>query len=188
MKRLRWPMIYDTDMSFWWNIGNIWANITHPFRKVFHWIVKTTQYSKLLWNDFDWDYMYFLILMQYKLQRMRKCILEDNIILRSEEVAAQLKHAEDLIQRWLDDDFCTKEYEEHEKKWGKIVDLSTPIDVGGKKMYEWNMSREKATTEELQQQEKDEQHAIHVKAEEEKQKCLTELFAHIRKHIQEWWD
>ena len=29
---------------------------------------------------------------------------------------------------------------------------------------------------------------IGKKHEEEKQRCLDEIFSHIRKHIQEWWD
>lgn len=188
MKKLRWPQIYDTEMGVWWNIKNNWDNLTHPFRKVFHWLVKVIQYSRLLWDDFDWDFMYFMVLMQYKLQRMRKRISEDNVILRTEEIAAQIKHAEDLIQKWLDNDFCAKEHEEHEKKWGKIVDLSTPLDCNGVKMYTLDMSRANATTPELKQQERDEQHKLYAKHEEEKQRCLDEIFSHIRKHIQEWWD
>jgi len=175
-------------MDWKWNLGNIWGKLTHPFRRVFWWIVKSVQYSILLWNDFDWDYSYILLLLQYKLKRTRERILDNNIILRAEEVAAQIKHAEDLIEKWKKDDFCTDLYEAHEKKWGKIVDLSEPIDVNGMTMYTWNMSRENATTPELQEQEKKEAQEIYQKAEEAKEKNFDELFAHLRKHIQEWWD
>jgi dsDNA-specific endonuclease/ATPase MutS2 len=119
---------------------------------------------------------------------MRQNILQNNMIMRAEEVCAQIKHAEDLIQKYLDHDFCSELHEAHEKKWGKCVDLSEPIDVNGVTMYTWDMSREKATTPELKQQEKDEQHAIYQKAHEEEQKTLDDIFAHIRKHLQEWWD
>jgi len=179
---------YDPDMDWKWNVQNIWGNLTHPFTRTFHWFVKSIQYSRLLWNDFDWDYSYILILLQYKLKRTRKRILDNNIILRAEEIAAQIKHAEDLIQKWYDDDFCKDLYEAHDKKWGKMVDLSEPIEHNGIKMYTWNMSRENATTPELQEQEKKEFMAIHQKAEEAKEKNFDELFAHIRKYIQGWWD
>jgi hypothetical protein len=119
---------------------------------------------------------------------MRERILKNNQILRAEEVAAQIKHAEDLIERWTNDDFCADLHEAHEKKWGGIKDLSKPIDVNGMKMYEWDMSRENCTTPELKQQEEDEQREIYRKHDAAREKCLDDLFAHIRKHIQEWWD
>lgn len=188
MKKLRWPELYNREMGIWWNVRNHWDNLTHPFRKVFWWVVKVSQYSVVLWKDFDWDHVYFFILMQYKMKRMRERILANNMIVRAEEVGAQIKHAEDLIQKWIDDDFCAELHDAHEKKWGKIQDLSKPIVRGGQTFYEWDMSRENATTEELKKQEADEQREIYNKHEEARQKCLDDIFAHIRKHVQEWWD
>jgi len=171
-----------------WNISNIWARLTRPFTKTFWWLIKSIQYSIFLWGDFDWDYAYILLLLQYKLKRTREHILDDNIILRSEEVAAQIKHAEDLIQNWRDDNWCEDLQEAHDKKWGERVNLSEPVDVGGQTLFSWEMSREKATTPELKDQEKKEQRAIYDKQNEAKQKNIDELFSHLHEHIQEWWD
>ena len=184
----RWfRKIYSTEMDLWWNIRNIWGHITYPFAKFFDRMVKIVQYIPILWKDYDWDHMYFFVLMQYKLKRMRQRILKNNMIVRAEEIAAQIKHAEDLIEKWLNDDFCKEEYEAHEKKWGEMVDLSTPLDDGSG-LWEWDMSREKCTTPELKQQESDESMAIHNKCEQERQKCLDDIFNHLRNHVQEWWD
>lgn len=179
---------YESDMNWWWNLRNIWSNLTHPFTRVFWWIIKSAQYSWFLRGDFDWDYSYILLLLQYKLKRTRKRILDNNIILRSEEVAAQIKHAEDLIQNWHDHNWCEDLQKAHEEKWGDTVDLSEPIDVNGKTIYTWDMSREKATTPELKDQEKKEQRVIYQAMEDAEQQNYDELFSHLRKHIQEWWD
>jgi len=179
---------YSSEMNWKWNIGNIWGKLTSPFTEFFHWAVKSAQYAKLLWNDYDWDYAYIFNLLQYKLKRTRKRIVANNLILRSEEVAAQIKHAEDLIEKWREDEFCKDLYDAHDEKWGEMVDLSKPVEHNGSRYHIWDMSREKATTPELKDQEKKEWMAIHQKADEAKEKNLDELFAHMRKYIQGWWD
>jgi hypothetical protein len=150
--------------------------------------VKSIQYSWFLRKDFDWDYTFILTLLQFKLRRTRKRILANDIITRAEEIAAQIKHAEDLIQNWLDDNFCEDLYKTHEEKWGDTVDLSKPFDKDGARYYTWDMSREKATTEELKEQERKEQRVIYDAHEKARQECLDELFNHLRKYIEGWWD
>ena len=185
-KSTRW---YSSEMGVKWNLSSLWLQVSRPYARVFWWLVKSFQYSIFLWKDFDWDYCFFLMLMQYKLKRMKRQILANNIILRSEEVGSQIQHAEDLIEKYLTDDFCTAEQEAHEKKWGETKDLSRSIiDTNGNKLYEWDMCREKATTEALKAQEKQEQRELYDKSEQEKEQCLTDLFNHIRLHIKEWWD
>jgi len=181
----RWT---DKEMSLWWNISNIWYNLTLPVRVLYAWIIKSFQYAWFLRNDYDFDYSSILILLQYKLSRTRKCITKNQIIVRADEIGAQIKHAEDLIEKWRTNDFCRDLYDAHDKKWGKIVDKFEPIEYKGIKMYKWNMTRENATTEELQSQERKESLDIHQKAREAEEKCLDDLFAHMRKYLQEWWD
>jgi len=179
---------YESDMSLWWNVKSLWHSLTYPFRRTWDWMVKSIQYSIVLWKDFDWDYTYILVLLQYKLKRTRKRILDNNIILRSEEVGAQIKHAEDLIQKWFDDDFCKDAQKAHDKKWGEIINFTKEVDWNGRKVHQLDIQRANVTTEEEKAQEEQEQRAIWNRQEYERQQCLDEIFAHIRKHIQEWWD
>lgn len=179
---------YSSEMDWKWNIKNIWGTLTRPFTRFFWWIVKSAQYSWFLRKDFDWDYSYILLLLQYKLKCTRKQILKDNIILRTEEIAAQIKHTEDLIQNWKDDNFCEDLYKAHDEKWGDNVDLSEAFERNGKTYYTWNMSREKATTKELQEQESKELRVIYNAHEKAKEENFDMLFSHLNKHIQEWWD
>ena len=179
---------YDSGMNWKWNLGSFWGILTHPFTRFFWWIIKSAQYSWFLRKDFDWDYSYILMLLQFKLRRTRKQILENNMIVHTEEVAAQIKHAEDLIQNWRDDNFCEDLHKAHDKKWGETVDLSEPFERDGRTYYTWNMSREKATTKELQEQESKEQRAIYDAHEKAKEENFDELFSHMRLYMESWWD
>lgn len=178
---------YESDMSLWWNVKSLWGTLTHPFTRTYHWLVKSVQYAIFLWPDFDWDHSYIFTLLQYKLKRTRKRILANDMISSADLVALQIKHAEDLIQRYMDNNFCAEEYEAHEKKWGKIKDFTKP-STSYPGMYEWDPTREKVTTEEEKKQERAEQHKIYEMQEKAKQECLDEIFSHIRKYIEGWWD
>jgi hypothetical protein len=178
----------ERELSIWQNVKNIWWKLSRPFRKFFSWAIKVAQYSVVLWKDGEWDHCYFLILMQYKLSRMRKFFQSKNChVLKGDEVAAQIKHAEDLIERWLDDDFCADLVAAHEAKWGPVVNRFTPVGDGSGNSY-WDMYREKSTTPELKEQEKNEQRVIWTQQGVEKEKTLDEIFSHIRLFLENWWD
>lgn len=162
-------------------------SLIYPLKKTIRWAIKSTEYAKILWKDFDWDFTYILILLQYKLKRTRLAILKDNIILRNEEVASQIEHVETLISKYLDNDFCKELYDAHDKKWGTRVkneDASEPSNAP----WDWPFRRENATTIKLHRQEKEEYMAIHELAEKERQKVFENIFDFMKKYMQQWWD
>jgi hypothetical protein len=180
----RW---YDPSMGWKWNLLNVWGKLTCPFTRVFWWLIKSIQYSIFLWKDFDWDYLYILRLLQYKLKRTRKTILSNNLVCDTDEIASQIRYAEDLIQKEIDGDFCEDLYEAHEKKWGKIKCLHSPDD-NDNRFYKLNITTENAVTPELRKMERAERRKIHDKYEEAKKKNLDELFNYMRNQIECWWE
>lgn len=178
----------ESDMNLWWNIKNVWHKLTYPFTRVWDWAVKSIQYSVFLWGEWDWDFLYILRMLQYKLKRTRKQILENNIILRAEEVAAQIKHAEDLIQKYIDNRFCEKMEEAHEKKWGKVTRTTKEVERNGKKIHQFDIQRANVTTEKEKAQERLEQKTIWNQQDYERQECWDEIFEYLKKYGQEFWD
>lgn len=168
----------NKEMSIWWNIGVIWDKITYPFRRVFDWMVKSIQYSILLWSDFDWDYVYFLKLMRYKLSRMRKRIIANNLIRAAEQVGAEIKHAEDLLTHLIEDDFHEDLMDAHEKKYGRFT-FRDDDNI---------FSREFVNTEEEKKQEQQEFREILDKQYEAREQCKRELVEHVICRLERWWD
>ncbi len=145
------------------------------------------QYLPVLWRDRDYDYYHILALLKYKLERTRKHIVGHQIIEDADLVGEQIAHAEELLRRIMNDDYCKEEQEAHEVKWGEAVDLSKPSEEYPGH-YEWDMSRANATTPELKEQESNEQLEIYNRQSLARQLDLDELFIHLRKHIERWWD
>jgi len=178
---------YSAEMDWKWNLGNIWGKITTPFTNFFWWIIKSIQYSWFLRKDFDWDYVFILLLLQYKLKRTRKRIIKNNILLHSEQVASEIKHAEDLIQNWRDNEWCEDLQKAHDKKWGEQISFKNS-DTNKKLTWLLGRTRENATTQELRAQEIKEQRAISNAMGDAEQKCWNEIFNQIKKYGQNWWD
>ncbi|KKL15740.1 hypothetical protein LCGC14_2502550 [marine sediment metagenome] len=181
---------YDSEMDWKWNSKSLWRTLTHPFTRFFWWMVKSVQYSWFLRKDFDFDHHYILRLLKYKLQRTRKCIISNNIILAADQVGAEIKHAEDLLTKIINGshDLLPELQKGHENKWGPDINISKEIEVNGQKMYEWKRYRKNATTPELQKQEQQEQFDIYKAQDEELKKIEESLSEHILKFYKGWWD
>src|SRR3989304_2635078 len=98
-----------------WKLHDLWVDI----KSIPHWIVRVAQNSILLWHDRDWHYIFLLYMMQFKIKRMRKHMVKHNILLHTNMHAKQMKYAEFLIDRITTNDYCKKEYEALDKKWGR---------------------------------------------------------------------
>lgn len=177
---------YDSDMNFGWNISNLWGKITHPFTRTWHWLVKSIQYSRLLWSDFDWDYSYILTLLKYKLKRTRIRIKENNMVVAAPVIANEILHVEKLIDKFMDDDFCAEEFAAHDEKWGEMKIGSKPTN--NPQLLEMTFNRKNVLTEEDEEQEGKEFRVLLEKREKEKQECWDEIFDSMKKYMQGWWD
>lgn len=48
-------------------------------------IIKIFQYLPILWQDEDYDFEYLLLLIKFKIQRIKKEIIKNNIIVKDEQ-------------------------------------------------------------------------------------------------------
>jgi hypothetical protein len=125
----------------WW-LHSKWCSVKQFGR----WVVSCFQWAWFLRNDNDYDYGHVLRVMQYKLQRLRKHIVEHNIIADAEQVAAEIKVAEDMIARLLADDYCADELEAYRKQYGYCWMSQVPIqfDEGLSNIYKKARAQQEA--------------------------------------------
>lgn len=156
-------------------------------RKVGRWIKRIIEYAPILWDDWDWDYSAFLRLMQYKLKRMRTCIIKNDIICAAPRVGKQIRYAEFLIERILNDDYFPELQAELEEKFGETKWNFIPVDdPPGCSRLEFTYNKCK-TAKENKEADKARQN-LYEKQRKELEKDYDRLFRHIRKFLQRWWD
>ncbi len=115
----------------------------------------------LLWKDYDWDYSFFITIIQFKLTRMANCIEKSNIIVDASEIAAQMREAVEHLDKFSD----TMEHYPHPDnmpEWSFLGPDNTPCPQEWKDYY--NLINEK---------------------EQEHWNAAWEL---VREKGQHWWD
>jgi hypothetical protein len=175
--------------DFWGDIKfNFWYYTKKPFtffRGIRRWLVASFQYSRFLWdNHYDWDWIYLLTLLQFKLSRMRENTLE-GYHLGKEKTAKKMRTCELLIERIVHDDYCKMEYEEHENKWGKLKMFSEQRTKNGS--VEVLIMRDKARNDLSREKEWAEHKKIIEKADKLKKQEINYLFKTISKNLLYWW-
>lgn len=143
------------------------------------------QWIPVLWGNWDWDYVFLLDVMRYKMARMSRCIAECDRGFDSQRHAKQLQACVDIIDRLRSDSYLKYEERQHEKKWGEFVVERIPRDDGLIKLDFYHV---KARELGLEEQERAELRVIRNLAYRRRQKDLDVLFRIMRKRIEFWWD
>jgi len=165
-------VIYEFFINFIWKVKKLWF------------------YGKHLWKrDRDFDYVYFLELMDLKLERMKKLFMESKWH-EHEDAIKQIEHTQELIALYLEGDHVAVERKELESKY-KPIDRWEPIK--GSSYFQWNIDYEengvlhKADSErgkEIAQMYAD----LVALSMERQREAKEELFAYISDNIENWWD
>lgn len=152
------------------------------FRKLKHWLSQSIAYSIFIWknDNYDWDYVFFLKLLRFKLDRMAKTIKDNEIIEANIRVAKQINYVSYLISRYLDDTDLEKENAKFELKWGKTTHITR--DRG------YSIGFEKATTEEQRKLATQDFVDMYKRVDAKEKELLDRAFKHIAKYLQRWWD
>lgn len=85
-------------------------------KEYYYKIKKICQWIPILWKDFDWDWVFIVEILCYKLERTRKCILENNVIQDAQKVHDEILEVELLLRKAIESDECLKTYERNTKK------------------------------------------------------------------------
>lgn len=157
-----------------------------PFVLAWEFLERIWAYIPILWHDRDWDYAFILRLLKFKLERTRKRIVANDFISEAKQVGEEIQHAEMLIERYLEDDYCREEMKAHEDKWGKLKMEFVDNPNGAGRIVKF--TTEKALTLEETKQAEKERHAIYKEQDRRQQQDWKDLWDHLKAKMQRFWD
>lgn len=162
-------------------------DVAYRFKRLFRFTKKLYLYGKLLWDDFEFDYIYLLKIMQLKMRLMSEHMSDRGNTVSSPQKAKELKLCVDLIDRIIYCDYGKIERDKLDEKYGKSIWKETKIE--GTDFYKLDIYREKAPkgTPAYEQAEKEER-KVFENAERQKRQDLDYLFDTMKKRIEGWWD
>ena len=163
-----------------------WWDIRYPFRNFFRYITKMFAYGQHLWHDFDFDWVYLLKVMKFKLERMAKAF-DNGMTVSAPKRAKEIRHTIAVLDRIINDDYSELGNRKLEEKYGKSEWQFIPIEDS--KYSELIIDREGARkgTPEYEAERKEFRKVIE-NAERQKKADIDYVFRYIAKHLQSWWD
>lgn len=153
--------------------------IRRPIKK----IIKIIHYLPILWRDEDWDWMYIMQLLSYKLKRTRLCILNNQFIENSQLIHDEILEVEKCFERLLNDDYCAEEMEKIDKKWRHYEFIGYDSETGQM------ISNTKTKAEEhLRLQKCEDYDKVYTDQETAIKQDLEKAFSIMTEKIRNWWD
>lgn len=152
------------------NLARFFYNVKNGLRNLWKW-------RSVVWNDRPWDYVYIFKALRFKLDETQRCI--DGTFVGADEEAAKIRSLIDAIDRILEDDYVKEEYEEMDRKYGKLEMI----------FHEDNTITTTRTNlkEEDRETERKETLTLAELEAERRQQDINFVFDTMKKDIQRWW-
>lgn len=152
------------------NLARFFYNVKNGLRNLWKW-------RSVVWNDRPWDYVYIFKALRFKLDETQRCI--DGTFVGADEEAAKIRSLIEAIDRILEDDYVKEEYEEMDRKYGKLEMIFN--DDNTLTMSRTNLKEEDKETE------RKETLALAELEAERRQQDINFVFDTMKKDIQRWW-
>jgi hypothetical protein len=166
-----------------WYYGFTWKFIENP-------IFQVKRLAQWYWNVFRFDYDFdghcLFAIIEYKLKRVQKCLVEGHAIQDPKDLKA-IKLAIKLASRLKDDKYEERGYDRIDKKYGQSKHWFEPCNDGTGNSI-WHSSRPKVNTD----AEKEEEISFWRRQYElSDYRCKREerwLYAILLTYCRNWWD
>jgi hypothetical protein len=134
------------------------------------------KWNKLLWNDYDWDYVYLLEIMKFKLDLMEP-VIRAGYAENSEKTADEIKKTSELLNLLIKDDF-NENYNKLTEKYGEHEFVEIGERTGFQRVYVTDANKDEFWLDFNEASRLD---------KIEKKKVQNEFFKMFKKY-ENWWD
>ena len=155
-------------------ISKLYWDIYYGIRNIVRWF-------PVIWKDRQWDYHFLFGLLRFKLGLMEKFFREDALYVGAEEDAFVLRSCCNVLDRLIDDDYCTVAFEELDMIWG-----GAQLNVGV--CYSLDISRPNVKTEQDKITERQEFLDCCKNEGNMRLYDINTLFTLMKKNVHLWWD
>lgn len=148
-------------------------NLPYNIKNIFGW-------SRVLWNNFDWDYDFLFEILEYKLKKMKKYFEASRFLDEDgyNKTVSEISISLDACSNLLGDKYKNEIYEKFYDKY-PIVSLEEWIDKQGRKVHGMKP---------MAVEEKKEFRKTYNLVDKTSKELRHQLFDNMRDSIEGWWD
>lgn len=181
---------YNKNTTYFKKTADFFNKVVYPFRNIYVNIKRIISWIPILWNNYDWDYIYFLDVMKFKLEKMYTFYTSGSAYsISSSPIAKDIKLAIVLINRIDKNSYVDKMHEDHDEKWGKLkLEFRKTEDNPHLSTLVFSRSKLDKNARKMVEQERKEFKAIYEHGERMLNQDIEYLFKHIAKNLRRWWD
>jgi hypothetical protein len=164
-----------------------WQSFTYPIRRKYQQIKRVIDFLPIIWNGFDFDYMYSIELFKKQLERQAELFESDKLNSdRSKQNASRIRTAIQLMEKVYNEDYSVEWIDIIEEKYGSDVLDWDSEDTGRgdgthyivRKYEKWKNSDEISKVES----------ELFLESREKQKRAHKLLWDFIEHNIQYWWD
>lgn len=170
---------YKEDIQFWYN-----HNIEFPIKSFFKGISNLWKWKSVIWKDRDFDYVYLLIILKFKIDNMIDLYDYRDRYIGQEKHREKLKRCSILLHRLINNEYQENIMKPHDKKWGKIKFDWEKCD---NENYKLLVDRDNVLTEQDEEKERKEFMKLMKHVNYLENQDIDYLFHLMKKHLRSWW-
>lgn len=163
------------------------------FRRKKNQIQRLLDFLPIIWNGFDFDYIYTIELFKKSLERQANYLESDTAMTESAKMNAQkIRTAIRLIDKVYQQEYTYEQFELIEKLYGKtqydFIECDDTSRFNGEKVYELKSRNENAVDDEHQKEIDKLKRQVFIHGLDMEKKAHRVLWKFIEHNIQRWWD
>jgi hypothetical protein len=170
---------------FWRKLNRNWVReILWPFKRFYTGVKRLIEFTPIIWNSYDWDYVYSVDLFKFQLLRMADYFDKYGHLENNRYNARRIRTICKLMDRTYNEYYIDSAYDSLMEKYGKeAFEFETVSDDNGKRTFQQKYESYPNASE--IEEERSKSFKIAIKKQEKAHKLLWKLIEH---DIQRWWD
>ena len=166
------------------------SKLCRPFVRFWERLCNGLAYFKFGWkNGHDWDFHYFLKLLDFKLNRLKKFYSDEKntnmIASEASKIVSQISFAQLYLEKMITSNYCDELYAAHDAVWGSPELEFEDVENGYSKL---NINRKNVKTDDDYEQERSEYRKLMEHEQRIKEQCYETFFMSLAKNLDNWWD
>lgn len=173
----------DRFETYYYKIKRSYIQYVKPFYNIYNY-KKLFKWIPVIWNDREWDYIFFLDIIKFKLKKDSSFYENNGVSVNSKKVAKQMKLCIALIDRIKNDDYCSDMLDKIDEKYGEFITVpSDKPDCFILTRNKFDENDEKQKENYRKDIKKMVEHSDYLRKQDK-----DYLFDLMKKHIFSWWD
>lgn len=169
----------------WYKLKNVYDYIRYDIPRG---IKNLIIWLPAVWKDRQWDHQFIYMILRHKLNLQQQFIREHGVHVNNVQDADEIKECVELLDNLIEDDYHSKAFEAHDKRWGAAEMNWVDASEHGDDMVQLKITHPKVVTDEDHANERVDFLEACEREDYLRKSDLRLLFDIMRKKIQGWWD